>query len=153
MDAPVLLDTEGGGGVLLPVVVEGGEEEDIVGEGSLEGADSGSLVLRARDSLAVGGTLGRPASLGDDGLAAAASLRDTLGLLKDPLARLVSGDTAVEEGVAVGRSVVADGAKLGVSDDCGESVDGDDAALVLAGEGSLGGGNGSLRHRRCTGRC
>jgi hypothetical protein len=144
VDAPVLLDAEGGSGVLLPVVVEGGEEEDVAGEGRLEGADSGSLVLLARDSLAVGGTLGRPASLGNDDLTAAAGLGDTLGLLKDPLARLVSGDTAVEESVAVGRGVVADGAELGVADDGSESVNGDNATLVLAGEAGLGGGNGSL---------
>ena len=146
VDAPVLLDTEGGGGVLLPVVVVGGEEDEVAGEGRLEVLDSGSLVLLARDSLAVGGTGRRPASLGDDDLAVsvAASLGDTLGLLEDPLTRLLSSDTAVEESVAVDRGVVADGAELGVVDNGNESVNSDNVTLVLAGEAGLGGVNGSL---------
>lgn len=146
VDTPVLLDTEGGGGVLLPVVVEGGEKDEVAGEGRLEVLDSGSLVLLARDSLAVGGTGRGPAGLGDDDLAVsvAASLGDTLSLLEDPLARLLGSDTAVEESVAVDSSVVADGAELGVVDDGNESVDSDDVTLVLAGEAGLGGVNGSL---------
>jgi hypothetical protein len=146
VDAPVLLNTEGGGSVLLPVVVEGGEEDEVAGEGGLEVADSGLLVLNAGDSLAVGAARRRPASLGDDDLPVrvAAGLRDALGLLENPLARLVSSDTAVEESVAVGRGVVADGAELGVVDDGNEGVDGDDVTLVLAGEASLGGVDSSL---------
>lgn len=87
VDTPVLLNAEGGGGVLLPVVVVGGEEDEVAGEGRLEVLDSGSLVLLARDSLAVGGTRRGPAGLGDDDLAVrvAASRGDTLGLLEDPL--------------------------------------------------------------------
>jgi hypothetical protein len=146
VDSPVLLDAVGGGGVLLPVVVERGEEDEVAGEVGLEVLDCGLLVLGAGDSLAVGATRRRPASLSDDNLAAsvAAGLRDALGLLEDPLARLVSGDAAVEEGVAVGCGVVADGAKLGVVNDGNESVDRDDGALVGAGKSALGGGDGSL---------
>jgi len=146
VDAPVLLNAKGGGGVLLPVVVEGGEQDEVVGEVVLEVLDGGLLVLEAGDSLAVGATSGGPAGLGDDDLAVgvAAGLGDALGLLEDPLAGLLGGDAAVEEGVAVSGGVVADGAELGVVDDGDKGVDGDDGTLVLAGEARLGGVDGSL---------
>ena len=119
--------------VLLPDIVEGAEEDEVAGEGAAEGADGCLLVRFARDRGAVAVAVGWPARLRDDGVLAAASLLDALGLLLDVRAGLVGRDARVEEGVAVGCGEVGDLAELWIGDDLVEGVHCNDLAIVAGG--------------------
>ncbi|KAG9527085.1 cell wall glucanase, partial [Aureobasidium melanogenum] len=132
---PVLLSVEGGSAVLLPHVVEGGEPDNVGGDGRLHGRDSRLLVLDTGDSNTVGVTLGGPASLGDPGLLAVADAGNLLHAGKEPSARVLGKDGTIEEGVRVDSDKVRVLAKLGtVSDHGNKSVNSNDLARV-AGSG------------------
>lgn len=138
-DTPVLLSVEGGGAVCLPHVVESSEPDDVGRDGLLDRGDGSLLVLDARNGDTVGVTLSGPAGLGDPGVLATADTGNALHLLKEPRTRVLSGDTAIEEGVRVDSDVIGGAAELGVGNHSNKSVDSDDAARVAS---SLESGSG-----------
>lgn len=109
--APVLLNVELASG--LPGIVSVGEEDGLRTDFLDQAADGLSLLAGTGDSLTVGVTSGRPASLKVKDLLAIASLLEDLELRLDELASITSLGLGVEEGVQVGTENIDSGAEGG----------------------------------------
>lgn len=134
IDAIVWFRVESRGGLGLPGVVEGREEDEVTGvasKGLLDGVEGGLLLRETRDGEAVGVSLGRPATLGDDNVLGGLALEAGDGL-EEPVAGLGGRDGAVEEGVGVDGAVIGGFTELGVRSGGDEGVDGNDRSLVTS---------------------
>lgn len=118
LDAPELLRSKCTGGVLLPQIIKGSKENQLIlaSERLLQAGNCLLLVLRRRHSLAIGLTVMRPSRLANERLFAAGRFGDLVGLVFDVLAGFIRGVVVVEEGMAVGSTVIRRLAELGVLD-------------------------------------
>lgn len=132
VDAPVLLCAELRGRVLLPQVVVRVEQDQVAGKRRLQRRNRLLLLIGAGDGLAVRGSFGGPARLGDDGRLATGRCTDLLCPVKDEFPRTAGFDVAVEEGVAVDGAVVGGRAQLNVREHGNHGVDRNDGSIVAS---------------------